>query len=145
MLAIRTGRTLRHPFTVFDELRRELDQAFGELDRLGRNHGAPRLVVKDEGDAYQLTLDVPGVRAEDLDVQAEARSVRIQAKRAVNAPEGAAARWQERSAFDVVRQVALRDEVDAAQANAQLEHGVLTLRLPKAESARPRRIEVRAN
>jgi HSP20 family protein len=101
-------------------------------------------VFEDEG-GITLLADLPGVTRENLSVRVEGDSLLIEGN--VNAPQpqelellhGEAQLGSYRRLFTLSR------ELDANAVEAQLKDGVLRLRIPKAEAAKPRRIEVRLN
>jgi HSP20 family protein len=98
-------------------------------------------------DAIVLIASVPGLRPEDLEVTINKNTVTLAgATPNVAAAEDAKdATWylHELPGGSFSRSVTLPVEVDAAQADATFENGVLRLTLPKAEAAKPRKIEIR--
>lgn len=89
-----------------------------------------------------VVADVPGVAPDDLDVSVERGVLTIQARAAHAAPGTPIYREYELSGF--FRQFRLPEAVDVGGIAADVKHGVLTLRLPRAEQAQPRRIPVQA-
>jgi HSP20 family protein len=98
-------------------------------------------------DIYETTgglvvkADLPGVEKENLDLQVENNLLTIRAK-----PTHTAAGepvYREYELVNFFRQFELNEKVDQSKISAELKHGVLTLKLPKAEEAKPRKIEVR--
>jgi len=87
-----------------------------------------------------LLADLPGVGPGDLDVQLQDNILTIQAK-AKHAIEGEPI-YREFDLVNFFRQFELSDQVDQGKITARLNHGVLTLQLPKAEKAKPRQIQV---
>ncbi len=87
-----------------------------------------------------MLADLPGVTANDLDVRLEDNILTIQAKasHAITAEPI----YREFEIVNFFRQFELSDEVDQSKITARLNHGVLTLELPKAEKAKPRQITV---
>jgi HSP20 family protein len=102
---------------------------------------APLADVVETGDAYLVEIEVPGVRRRDLDVEVVAGELRITGERVEKERVG----WLRRRTRRVGRFVcrtALPDDVDTDHISADLTGGVLTVRVPKAEHARARRIPV---
>ncbi len=99
-------------------------------------------------DEVVIIAAAPGMRPEDLEVTINQGTVTLsgQMRDAASAEEAKGATWylHELPHGTFRRSVTLPIEVDGSQAEATFEHGVLRLRLPKAEQAKPRRIEVRA-
>lgn len=89
----------------------------------------PSVSLRDEGGSWTLRTDLPGVRAEDLTLEAEGRIMRVRATR-----EGR----------EIAFAVRLPSEIDASGAAAALEHGVLEIRVPRAAHARAISIPVSA-
>jgi HSP20 family protein len=103
---------------------------------------APRFEVDESEDGYSLSLDLPGVAPEDLNVTVEDGVLTVTGERELEVPEGYRARRSERSRLKIDRSITLGDRVDPAGIEAKLEHGVLTLTLPKRPETKPRRIEI---
>ncbi|NLX12191.1 MAG: Hsp20/alpha crystallin family protein [Phycisphaerales bacterium] len=99
--------------------------------------------VKEEQDDYLIEAFLPGVIADDLDIRIVNETVTIQGE--IFEKEGDQAHYlmRERPSGRFSRVLTLPDELDAQQAEADLSNGVLTLRVPKAEQARPRTIKVK--
>jgi HSP20 family protein len=91
-----------------------------------------------------LEAEVPGVRMEDLEITCIDRTLTIRGERPD--PEGSDGSYErrERPVGTFLRSVELPEEVDAAKTEAVLEEGILRIRIPKAERAGPRRIEIRS-
>lgn len=100
--------------------------------------------VQSEDDDFIITALLPGVKAEDLNLQILNETVTIQGEFA--APEkDQRFMVREIPSGKFYRLVRLPAQLDSAKAEADLTNGVLTLRVPKAETARPRMIKVSAN
>jgi len=97
------------------------------------------LNIHEESDAYVLSAPVPGLQAEDVDIQIVEDVVSIKGE-FKNLDGDYLLRELPNGAFQ--RTLRLPAQLDAAQAEAALDNGVLTLRLPKAESARPKQIKI---
>jgi HSP20 family protein len=94
---------------------------------------SPALDVAENERVYTVKLEVPGVAKEDVKVSIEGRQVTVQAQtqHSEEKKEGERVVYRERSASSYARSFTLPAEVDQADAAAKLEHGVLTLTLPK--------------
>ena len=97
--------------------------------------------VRDDSDAFVLTALVPGLKAADLTIQVLEDTVRIEGSIADSAT-GAGYLLQELPAGSFRRELRLPAPLEADKVEANIADGILTLRLPKAESARPRNIKV---
>ena len=102
----------------------------------------PLLNVFTDGDDFVVEAELPGVRKEDLDVQVRGDTLRIQGKKTIAHDESASIHRRERAAGQFDRTVTLPDEIDAAKVSADYRDGVLRLRLPRAESAKPRTVTI---
>ncbi len=105
---------------------------------------APRALpvdVREQDEAYLLTAYVPGLKSEDLNIQILEDTLTIEGEYGQH--EGQALLC-ELPAGLFRRSLRLPAQLDAEKAEAKIENGVLTLRIPKAESARPRVIKVAA-
>ena len=83
-------------------------------------------------DAYLLVLDLPGVRRDDVEIDAYEHRLEIRARREKSVPEGFEYRTEERSLFlDAVVPVPM--DAEPTEADATIEDGVLEIHLPRAE------------
>lgn len=99
-------------------------------------------VVEDAG-GITVFADLPGVSRDKLDLQIEADTLTIEAETALKVPEGLQSSHTEVGLARFRRVFTLSKELDTEKVSAQLANGVLTLRIPKSERAKPRRIEVK--
>jgi HSP20 family protein len=102
---------------------------------------APVVDVYENVDELLLLVDVPGATNDGIDVQLDKGQLTILAKRREDAPGSLLA--AEYRAYDYLRVFAVPQGIDPLKIDAQLSGGVLRLRLPKADSVKPRRIEVK--
>ncbi len=94
-------------------------------------------------DGYQLTMDLPGVRKGDLEIQLENGELTIAGRRS-HWPADSTLIYRESAAGAFRRVFELDPVIDVSKISARLEEGVLNVRLPKGEQARARRIEISA-
>ncbi|MFN3544671.1 MAG: Hsp20/alpha crystallin family protein [Thiobacillus sp.] len=99
-------------------------------------------VVEDAG-GITLYADLPGVSKDKLNLQVEADTLTIEGEIALDVPEGMEAVHAEVSRPRYRRAFTLSKELDADKVGAEFQQGVLKLRIPKAEHAKPRRIDVK--
>ncbi len=95
------------------------------------------------GDVITVEFDLPGIDPDSIDVQIERGELRFQATRKEQTPEGARTLIRERPIGTVARRVMLGDVLDVEHVDAEYHDGVLTLRIPLHETAKPRQIDVR--
>lgn len=136
---------MRDPFATLRAVQRAVDAAIGS-DWFGAGTAGagafPLVNVFNDGEDYVLVAELPGVKKEDLDVQVRADTVRIQGKKTVAYDDNASVHRRERSAGQFDRTVTLPAQLDAAKVSAEYRDGVLTLRLPRAESERARSVVI---
>lgn len=106
-----------------------------------RDSVVPPVDVYENGDDLLLVADVPGARHDGIDIQLEKGQLTIHAKRGDDTPGALLA--AEHRPRDYFRVFTVPHGIDASKIDAQLTAGVLHLRLPKKESLKPRRIEVK--
>jgi HSP20 family protein len=127
------------PFRDFDRL---TEQYLGAQSGSAR---APRFMPMDlyrSGDHYVLHADLPGVDPGSVDVGVENNTLTIKAERSERTEDGVQWISSERFTGTYMRQLALGDGIDADKITATYENGVLTVTLPVAERAKPRRVSV---
>lgn len=116
-------------------------QAPAEAPREDATLLPPVDVVEDAG-GITLYADLPGVPKDRLSLQVEGDALSIEGELALSVPEGMEASHAEVKLPRYRRVFTLSRELDPNKVEAKFEHGVLTLRIPKAEHAQPKRIEV---
>lgn len=103
---------------------------------------SPAVDIFETKNGLTVVADVPGVTREGLDINVDDRVLTIRGTVSLPKREGAIS--EEFGMMNYFRQFRLSDEVDQSKIKASLAQGVLTLDLPKAEKAKPKRIEVKA-
>jgi len=103
----------------------------------------PAVDVFEDSSGITLYADLPGVRKEALSLHVKDGTLTIEGPIALGTPQGLEAVHAEVSLPRYQRAFTLSKELDAEKVDARFEAGVLTLRIPKAEHAQPRHIEVK--
>ena len=124
------------PFAEFDRLTR---QAFGQAAT--RTSVMPMDAYR-AGDDFIVHFDIPGIDPESIELDVERNVLNVRAERRSPAPEGAETVVAERPTGTFTRQLFLGDTLDTERIDATYDAGVLTLRIPVAEAAKPRRIQI---
>lgn len=114
-----------------------------EETRSEERYVTPPVDIYENGEALIVTADLSGVAKENLDVRVENNLLTIRGKPSHLASGDPVYREYELASF--FRQFELNEKADQGKISAELQHGVLTLRLPKAQEAKPRTIEVRVS
>jgi len=105
----------------------------------------PAMDVQESADGYTVKASLPGVKPEDVNIQYKQGVLSISGSTSdEQTREQGSFHIRERRSGRFSRTLSLPDVVDADRAKATFEHGVLELRMPKAEATKPRRIEVHA-
>jgi HSP20 family protein len=143
--ASRTERwePLRDIDEVADRMRRMLDETFGGWPSQLAEAAAwsPAVDIEETDDAYVVEAELPGVRREDVDIEMVGSELTITGEMRERERKGVLRRQTRRvGRFDY--RVTLPNDVDADRIEANLKDGVLTVRVPKAERAQRRRIEI---
>jgi HSP20 family protein len=122
---------------------------FRDVDRLAEqllgSQRTPRVMPMDlfrSGDHYVLACDLPGVDPGSVDISVDGGVLSIRAERTPRSDEHAQWLAQERPSGTFLRQLSLGEGLDQDKISATYENGVLTVTLPVAEKARPKRIQV---
>jgi HSP20 family protein len=132
----------------FQALEREVGRLIVSLDpfqSVRRMQGYPPLNVHDAGDRYLLSVQLPGMTPADIDltITGETLTIRGERKKAEGLKDDSYRR-QERPMVRWARTITLPERVESECVGASFSDGILTVNLPKAEDARPRRITVTA-
>ena len=136
------------PVDALLALQRELGRAFenplgADFGPSGRGVYPPVNVFMDR-DGYVLRMEIPGITQESLQIESRGRGLVISGRREIKAPENGSFHRRERGAGDFSRVLQLPPDIDPTRAQATLKNGILTLRIPKREEAKPRQITVQA-
>ena len=124
----------------FRELDRITQQMFGSNGTMARPSVMPMDAWRD-GDTFQVEFDLPGVAPDSIDLDVERNVVTVKAERSVRASDAELiAAERPRGVFS--RQLVLGDNLDTEHIAASYDSGVLTLRIPVAEQAKPRKISI---
>jgi HSP20 family protein len=123
------------PFRDFD---RFAQQVFGTPSR----PAAMPIDAYRQGDEFVVEFDLPGVASESIDLTVEKNVLTVHAERRRSAGDGAEMLVGERPQGVFSRQLFLGDTLDTERIAADYSDGVLTLRLPVAEKAKPRQIPI---
>jgi len=125
------------PFRDFDRLTEQLP---------GGNRGLRSIPMEAyrRGDQFFIHFDMPGVNPEDVDITLERNVVTVRAERRSPRQEGDEVLIDERPQGTFTRQLFLGENLDADRMEASYDKGVLTMVIPVAEQAKPRRVQIAA-
>jgi len=111
-----------------------------QVDQSNGVYAAPRVNVVETKDEFVLEAEMPGVNKDGLEILLENEELTIVGRRS-RADRGAAV-YRESTGYDYRRVFAIDPSIDAERISANMDQGVLTLRLPKAEKVKPRKINI---
>lgn len=138
------------PFSGFSDLHRQINRLFDGLVEPGRGSAsgggsiAPPCDIEETSSHYLLSFDMPGLGKDHVDVQVVDDRLVVSGERfEEKAEEGKNRHVNERYYGRFQRVVALPQAVDADKVEAQYKDGVLRVALPKAASAKPRKVEIK--
>ena len=124
------------PYREFDRLTEQLASTAPR---------APRALPMDayrRGEQFVVELDLPGVDPATIDLTVEQNVLTVRAERSFEPRQGDEVVVAERPHGTYTRQILLGDTLDSENVQANCEHGVLTLTIPVAETAKPRRVQI---
>ncbi|UCE54836.1 MAG: Hsp20/alpha crystallin family protein [Desulfobacterales bacterium] len=137
---------LRSPFGELERMRRQMDRLFEDAMtpyQRPQTGVFPLINLTEDKDNYYVRAELPGVKADELDIQVTANNLAISGERKIAAEEeGARYHRREREAGTFSRMIALPGEIDSDKVDANLENGILTIVISKAEIAKPKQISV---
>lgn len=144
------GNDIDRMFGAMDLLRSRMNRLFTDFDRsYGEDrgwhvvNGQPRTNLYDGGDHLLIVAEVPGLAKDDLTIRIQGNYLELSGTRKSDAPEGYKAHRIERGTATFTRSFTLPADVDANGAEAMLKDGILTLKLHKAEAAKPKQISIK--
>ena len=117
--------------------------ALAERTRMGPTY-RPNVDIIERPDELLVVADVPGVTAESIDVRYEQGDLTLEARADARQPTDTNYLFREYGVGAFRRVFRLSETVDAGRISAEVSNGVLTLYLPKAESAKPKQIKVKS-
>lgn len=134
-----------HPLDNILNLQKALERSmhsewFG--NGTGQRGGHPPINVFQDQDNFIVTTEIPGIKKEDIDIEIHKKRLRIRGQKKLSYPEGASIHRRERKAGSFDRTITLPFEADIDAVKAQYQHGVLSLNVPRAESEKPRSINI---
>jgi HSP20 family protein len=138
-------------WSAVDQLRRELSGVLGSLApegaRAQRSGVFPPVNLYETDDAWVLTAEVPGLRAENLEVSVDDARVTLRGERKIQIPDqpGTSVHRRERQAGIFRRTFELPNAPESDKVEASYRHGVLRIRLPKPAPRQARQIAIQAS
>ena len=135
---------IRSPWEELHQMRQQLDRMFDDSPQQRASAGVfPLLNLTEDKNNYYVRAELPGVNGDELDIQVTGKNLAISGERKIAAlEEGARYHRREREAGTFSRMIGLPGEVDTDKVEANLENGILSIVVSKAEIAKPKQITV---
>lgn len=143
------------PFRELEEMSDRLNRVFGRAalassggeeakDTITSFDWAPTVDIAETAEEFQIKAELPEVKKEDVKVAVDNGILRIEGERKQEKEEkGKKFHRVERSYGSFLRTFTLPDNVDASSVRAEFKEGILNVRLPKREQAKPKAIEIK--
>jgi HSP20 family protein len=135
-----------------ETLTRAMDDAIGKTGEFTNGSGqywTPSMDAWETGQAFVVQLDLPGVTADQVDVTFDRNTLTIRGTRPATIPQPEQGElrvfFAERAPGAFTRTLRFPQYVEASRIDAAFTNGVLTVTVPKAEAAKPRKIEIASN
>jgi HSP20 family protein len=121
---------------------RDFDRMFEQLAGTASRPAVMHVDAERDGDWFNVYFDLPGVDPDSIDLTVERNVLQVKAQRQRQAKEGVETVIAERPMGVFSRQLFLGDTLDTDKLEASYDNGVLTLRIPVSEQAKPRKISI---
>lgn len=141
--------SFRSPFEEMDRLRRQMDRLYTEMGAVSPQRALagvfPLINLTEDKEKYFIRAELPGIKADDLEIQAMQNQVAISGERKIlSEAENVKYHRREREAGKFSRVIGLPGDIDANNVEAALANGILTISVPKAEAAKPKQISIKS-
>jgi len=138
----------RSAFDEQERIRRDMDRLFGQVagQAYWPTHAGvfPLVNVTEDQDHFYIRSEIPGMESEEINISATGRNLTISGERKI-ASEGENVRYhrREREEGKFSRAIALPCDIQVGQIEADYIDGILSIKIPKAEAAKPKQIAVK--
>jgi len=128
------------------EVNRLFDDFFGKRPFPARTGVFPPINVSEDNENIYATAELPGVKAEDIDITIEEESLLIKGQRMIaSGDEGASFHRREREGGAFNRKISLPTRIAPDKVTAMTKDGILKITMPKAEEVKPRKIDIKVS
>jgi HSP20 family protein len=134
-----------HPLDALLQLQRALESRLDSewlRDATAGSGAFPPINVFQQGDSLVAIIELAGVNKNDLEIQAKDNTIRISGKKTISFPEKVSLHRRERLSGGFDRTLTVPMQIDAGAIKAEYRDGVLALFIPRAESDKPRSINI---
>ena len=137
----------RSPFSELERMRQQMDNFLSRVSDSGMPslHAGvfPSINLTEDKDHYYLRAELPGISADDLDIQATGNNLSISGERKIEAEkDNVRYHRKEREEGKFSRAISLPGDIDSDGVSASLTNGILKVSVPKAEKAKPKQISI---
>lgn len=142
------ARTI-NALNLFNHIDREFDGLFGKLVDTARTSAeagkkwVPPMSVTESADGFEVVFDTPGMQSDAFEIEFAEGTLTVSGERPVVASDDVKWHQSERQFGAFERAVSISEDIDVEKLDAEYRDGVLTIVLPKKETAKPRKIDVR--
>jgi HSP20 family protein len=137
---------VRTPFSELEKLKRQMDlltEGIAGRPLPARAGVFPLINLTENKDNYYLRAELPGIKADELNIEAEGNKISISGERKIPIKnEKAKYHRLEREAGKFSRMISLQTDINSEKIDASLKDGILKLTIPKSEKAKPKQIAV---
>lgn len=138
---------VRSSYNELENMRQQMDNFFNRISDSavpGLHAGVfPSINLTEDKEKYHIRAELPGISAEDLDIQATVTNLSISGERKIgNEKKNVRYHRREREAGKFSRAINLPGDINPDGVSASLTHGVLKISVPKAEKAKPKQITI---
>jgi HSP20 family protein len=134
-----------NPFSELERIQRELSSLTKGFTREPAAGVFPLMNLTEDKESYYVRAELPGIKGSDLEIHATGDSLSISGERKISEDGAATYHRRERDAGKFSRILTLPGEIDANKVEATCVDGILAIRLPKAESTKPKQITVKSS
>ena len=137
-------------FGAMDIFRSRMNNLFNDFDTSYRTvpyylvgDNLPRTNLYDAGEHLELVAEVPAMSKDDLNLKIQGNYLEINGSRTAETPQGYSVHKAERGSTSFSRSFTLPTDINTDKVEATIRDGILKLKLPKAETAKPKQINVK--
>ncbi len=123
------------------------EQSRADVPDISRNSRVyrPLTDIVEQGDHVILMLEMPGVAPQDVDITLESRVLTIRGAISQDGPDKLQLAYREYDEGDYERAFTVSEDFDPDKIEAEMQNGVLSVRLPRSEAAKPKKISVKSS
>lgn len=137
---------IQSPFNEIERIKQQMDHLLEDFSTRGYQRTAagvyPPVNVGEDKENYYLYAELPGVKKEALVIEATGNTLSVSGEREIRTEEGAKYHRKEREGGRFSRILTMPGDIQAEKVSARLQHGMLSVTIPKAEAEKPKKISI---